>query len=765
MMEKPTSPENQSSAESANAWTRRNFIQSGGVVAAAAMIGLPQGVNAAGQAPGKDHLVLLDVDGLADGPVGEWKNAGSLGGGFAAPEGKGSPKVESVAGRKAVVYDGKSTLQSSFLLPAELAGGKPFTLMLWVFTPRTNHHAVMATLGARPQVCAEFNNNFGGPGSAAAFNGFGNAALGHRGGQPSNGVWHHIAYCFAGGEDGLFQLFLDGELSNEKKVTMRTMAGQPMFLGSGFDTNHKSLYHPFSGALGGLEVLSRPLSWREVRNAIGKYAAYAASPEAGATVEGDEVTLRWAIGREGAKPSLVIATSEGDLAAAKPQPAEKVRVDPATGQCEFGPIPLTIGQRVAWRVDQSTGAQKDTGDVWSFQRSTGPASSPSPRNAITNVTAKLSELKWQPGPHATAQQVFFGATAEEVAKATTPLAKLDGKAARIDFKQPLEDGKHYFWRVATANGTHPADAGEVWSFRTVDTPVKNDLTFIIATDQHYGRDNNVEINHVVVNQINSLAGTQYPDKFDAGVVRTPRGVIAPGDLLDKGYDPKTSQHKWDEWLADFGLDGTDGVLGFPVFEGIGNHDGPPVKSIPRAKIRERNKVRKGLTGVSENGLHYSWDWEHVHFVNTNLFPGDGPDDVMGVSKPDHDPEMSLDFLKKDLAKHVGDSGKPVIVITHYGVLGGMADWWTPEAKERFHQAIASYNVIGIFNGHSHGMDYIMWKDILTVHCGTTARPEYGHGDYVVIRVTETEMKIIHRKHDGWGNSRVVKIDTPAKFKA
>ena len=29
------------------------------------------------------------------------------------------------------------------------------------------------------------------------------------------------------------------------------------------------------------------------------------------------------------------------------------------------------------------------------------------------------------------------------------------------------------------------------------------------------------------------------------------------------------------FAADFGLDGTDGLLKFPAFEGWGNHDGPP----------------------------------------------------------------------------------------------------------------------------------------------------------------------------------------------
>ena len=45
----------------------------------------------------------------------------------------------------------------------------------------------------------------------------------------------------------------------------------------------------------------------------------------------------------------------------------------------------------------------------------------------------------------------------------------------------------------------------------------------------------------------------------------------------------------------------------------------------QSKIEERNVLRKkaGRIGtVSENGLHYSWDWDQVHFVQANLYPAD-----------------------------------------------------------------------------------------------------------------------------------------------
>ena len=51
-------------------------------------------------------------------------------------------------------------------------------------------------------------------------------------------------------------------------------------------------------------------------------------------------------------------------------------------------------------------------------------------------------------------------------------------------------------------------------------------------------------------------------------------------------------------------------------------------------------------------LHYSWDWDQVHFVHLNLFAGT---QKAGVEQK-WDPYKSLDFLKADLEKQVGGTG-------------------------------------------------------------------------------------------------------------
>ena len=171
----------------------------------------------------------------------------------------------------------------------------------------------------------------------------------------------------------------------------------------------------------------------------------------------------------------------------------------------------------------------------------------------------------------------------------------------------------------------------------------------------------------------------------------------------------------------------------------------------RPAIKERNQRRAGLKAVSENGLHYSWDWDHLHLVQLNLFGGSGPLDVKGVNGPEHDPSGALEFLRDDLAKHIGNSGRPVIVFQHFAWVGGMAEWWTPEAKERFREVIKPYRIACLINGHSHGASFVPWNEFLTIHAGSTARGESDMGDFLVVRVTEKELVVAQRKLDGtWG---------------
>lgn len=381
------------------------------------------------------------------------------------------------------------------------------------------------------------------------------------------------------------------------------------------------------------------------------------------------------------------------------------------------------------------------------------ANDPFPGNNITSVRQSTRELRWVPSRFAVGQKVFFSTKRTDVGNGrnATFLGKLEGQISR--FKLPdsiiLAPGQHYYWRISTDNGSLGSDSGFVWKFRVEDIQEKNDITFFVSSDTHYGNADNNQLNKETIELMNSTPGMALPGSFNGGNVKTPRGVVLNGDLLDNGTGI-TAKDNWAEFVRDYGLTGDDGKLVFPVYEGFGNHDGGPAKSYDRNEIRERNKKRIGVKTISDNGLHYSWDWDDLHLVQLNLFGGNGPEDVMNVSGPNHDPELALNFLKQDLEKNVGKSFKKVIVFQHFSWIDGMSDWWTMEAKDRFYEVVKDYNIVALINGHSHGASFIPWKGILTIHDGSTARPESGTGDFLVVRVTGDELSVIQRKRDGWG---------------
>lgn len=246
-----------------------------------------------------------------------------------------------------------------------------------------------------------------------------------------------------------------------------------------------------------------------------------------------------------------------------------------------------------------------------------------------------------------------------------------------------------------------------------DAPSR-DVTFISTSDLHYrepghaGGDHN-DLNRASVEEINRIAGTAWPDQLGGDKISKPRGVLVLGDVIDDGdrgaNGHSISAEQYDLFVADFGLDGTDGVLKYPVFEGWGNHDGPPEGSEKngfsfQAHLKKRNQIRlkKGLiSNVSSNGLHYSWDWDDVHFVQLNIYPADQQREGVHYSPVWHNPQGALSFLKEDLATKVGRSGRPVVLMSHCGF---DTDWWTQEDWADLYAAASAYNIVLYLYGHS-----------------------------------------------------------------
>ena len=192
------------------------------------------------------------------------------------------------------------------------------------------------------------------------------------------------------------------------------------------------------------------------------------------------------------------------------------------------------------------------------------------------------------------------------------------------------------------------------------------VTFIATSDVHYDAFENEDRNDRVrdtLRHINNVTNLVWPAEFGGDAIASPRGVVVLGDVIDDGDRVYLGKHQtprqWHQFAADFGFDGKDGILNFPVFETWGNHDGPPAGAEKfgfsfQRQLKERNlrrQQRGSLANLSTNGLHYSWDWDDLHFVMLGIYPADRQNPLVPRYSPVwHDPQGALSFLKEDLAK-------------------------------------------------------------------------------------------------------------------
>jgi hypothetical protein len=223
----------------------------------------------------------------------------------------------------------------------------------------------------------------------------------------------------------------------------------------------------------------------------------------------------------------------------------------------------------------------------------------------------------------------------------------------------------------------------------------------------------------LVDVLNRLSGTEIPLKAGGGKVLAARGVIHAGDCIDTGdqANVKMQQTEWDAFGKMFGLTGQDGRLKLPLYEVHGNHDSPRGNSMPIKSIIARNKARPSVTNVSPNGLHYSWDWGNVHFINLGIVVGQ----VEAVKrKRRYDPLGSLDFLIADLKDKVGTSGRPVVITHHVDMMRyaqplpvedkkAESMEWDPADVKGYFDALQGYSIAAILYGHTHGRNVYRWN--------------------------------------------------------
>ncbi len=252
-------------------------------------------------------------------------------------------------------------------------------------------------------------------------------------------------------------------------------------------------------------------------------------------------------------------------------------------------------------------------------------------------------------------------------------------------------------------------------------------TFFVIGDTHYRADPeemgimdevSTAYNAALVAQLNRLPGTPFSPESGGGTVPAPHGVIHVGDLVDNG-DKGPAKYSMAEteaaaFVADWGLNGTDGRLRWPVREVHGNHDSPHGDGPVITVLKERNQRRAGIVNLSPNGLHYSWDWGGVHFVSLGIVVGDAPE---VTRKRRYAPLGSLPFLREDLASQVGNSGRPVVLVHHIDLHRYSAvvrddkvihNEWDYGDVQAFHETLKPYRIAATLCGHTHVRKITRW---------------------------------------------------------
>ncbi|MFM7149064.1 MAG: metallophosphoesterase [Gemmataceae bacterium] len=254
------------------------------------------------------------------------------------------------------------------------------------------------------------------------------------------------------------------------------------------------------------------------------------------------------------------------------------------------------------------------------------------------------------------------------------------------------------------------------------------VAFFLVGDTHFLADKSevskldersLAVTSRLIETMNRLPGTEIPGNAGGGKVLPPRGVIHAGDCIDTGDKANTKMQatEWAGFTDAFGLTGKDGQLKMPVYEVHGNHDSPRGDGLAVKKIIQRNKTRPGVSNVSESGVHYSWDWGPVHFVNLGIVVGQSP---AGSRRRRYAPLGSLEFLVTDLKEKVGTSGRPVVLTHHVDMLRyaqplpvedkrATTMEWDPIDVKGFHDALRGYNVAAILYGHTHARNVFRWN--------------------------------------------------------
>ena len=293
---------------------------------------------------------------------------------------------------------------------------------------------------------------------------------------------------------------------------------------------------------------------------------------------------------------------------------------------------------------------------------------------------------------------------------------------------PFQQSRRDFLAAVTVPALAAVGAPSLLTSETRAADAADRVAFFLVGDTHYlaNKEKPSELDATsravtsrFIETLNRLPGTDISEAAGGGKVIAPRGVIHCGDVIDTGDKNGSAavamqQTEWAAFEADFGLKGTEGKLKLPVFEVHGNHDSPGGQGLAINEIKRRNQQRAGLANVSDNGLHYSWNWGGVHFVNLGIVVG-GLKEV--TRRRRYAPLDSLPFLADDLARNAKD-GQPV-VLTHHVDVARYSDVCNPTAAasngewdacdvQAYFELVKKHRIAAVLYGHTHARSVYRW---------------------------------------------------------
>ncbi|WP_162845408.1 metallophosphoesterase [Labilibaculum antarcticum] len=278
---------------------------------------------------------------------------------------------------------------------------------------------------------------------------------------------------------------------------------------------------------------------------------------------------------------------------------------------------------------------------------------------------------------------------------------------------------------------------------------KFDVSFIVTSDLHFDEPpEDHEFLHVqAINRVDGYF--KYPDMLDGketnfegvdDLISNIRGVIISGDITNKAHPLAL-----DFFKMRYEKGKGKKQINYDCYIGLGNHDLHPLNPlIDGEDLKRRNMMlqyvdarHKGkkapapVTNYDELSRNYSWDWDGVHLIQGQLYPGN-------TTFGQH---SSLQWLEKDLATYASD-GRPVVIFQHYGFIESGIEEFDGKQLEKYYNIISKYNIVGIFAGHHHVAANIKWRGIDVFHVNNVWHDSDGEASFAVVRITNKFVDVV-----------------------